>query len=184
MARPAWRELENLRGRIQRAAFRAVREGREALGRALYAQLEGLRPTRGKESASEIWERLQSEGYRQPTVASIERDAERLRATFAQAARSGTIPEMNLRGMFAATKQIWQDEYSRRYDAILEYFYGDSGPEAQAFREWAEGKGYGSTPNLFAVEEYIREKNEGVYRDAAQEKGYPNAAFERLVTFG
>lgn len=186
-ARPAWAELYNLRRRIERAAFRAYREGNEAGARALYATIAELRPTRGKKgrSASEILEKMKESGYKQPTVESITQNERRLSALFRQEIRNGNISEARARGLYAATKQIWQGRPGEsRNELILDYFYGE-GQEAEAFQEWAREKGYSlASRSMFVVEEYIREENSSVIQRAETEGDYPYAAFGMLVNYG
>ena len=184
--RPAWLELQNLRGRIEREAFRAVREGREYEGRQLYQSLQELRPTRQR-SAQRILEELEAREYTQPHIPPrSEFDEQRVSAMFSQQMRAGLIPEERKRGFYAATRQIWQGNYrGDRNEQILEYFYSDDSPDAEEFRAWLERKGYAlDERNLFRVEEYVRERNRSVLASATAEGGYPYKAFARLVTFG
>ncbi len=190
---PAWRILESERNKLERRAFAAVRAGNESLGRALYTEAQKLRPERGVKSAAAIVDELRRSRWRAPSEAAIRRE-QRTSALFRQQWRLAGSPEdrqkmdVRRRGFYSATTQIWAGEYGGDRDAaILDYFYsGDtSNPEIVEFRAWLKSKGYSvSTRNLFAIEEYIRERNQSVYDSAAVDGTYPNPKFQRLVTFG
>lgn len=165
-----------------------MKQGLEAAARTLWATLAELRPGKrgtGK-SAAEILQGLKESGYKQPTIESIQKDERRVNELFKSEIRIGNISEARTRGLYAATRQIWQGRSPEgRNEALLDFFYDGSTKQAQEFREWAKEHNYSdSFRSMFVLEEYIREVNESAIARAETEGSYPYASFDLLKTYG
>lgn len=153
-----------------------IKEARGRAAEAIRSGIGGFRKSSEKRQRESRIKRAQRESSR---------GEERTTQLFKAEIRSGNIGEAETRGFYAATRQIWQGQnVENRNELILDYFYG-TGDEAHDFQRWALSKGYSlNIRNIFIVEEYVREMNADILKEAAIEGDYPYKAFGLLITYG